>query len=159
MQEQKEKGSNGRRGLNSIANFFNNLTPNNSNKSKKKGFNNVVSNNSSESSSSSDMSNTELPPINSKSRLTVQNPSSRSTTPSYALDSRASSRNTAVSTSSKASKTSKGPSVSRQDIHLNITNKPNKSLANAGAGVSNSSPNSADRVIYPVRTKTSDQLR
>ncbi|XP_060602267.1 probable E3 ubiquitin-protein ligase HECTD2 isoform X2 [Ruditapes philippinarum] len=154
--EQKEKGSNGRRGLNSIANFFNNLTPNNSSKSKKKGFNNVVSTHSSESSSSSDMSNTELPPINSKSRLTVPNTASRSTTPSYAVDSRASSRNTMVSTSSKASKTSKGPSVSRQDIHLNIASR---SSANAGAGVSNSSPNQAERVIYPVRTKTSDQLR
>ncbi|XP_045190576.1 probable E3 ubiquitin-protein ligase HECTD2 isoform X2 [Mercenaria mercenaria] len=156
--EPKEKRSNGRRGLNSIANFFNNLTPNNSNKSKKKGLNNVVSTQSSESSSSSDISNTELPPINNKSRLTVQNARSGSTTPSYGLDSRASSRNTVISTSSKASKTSKGTSVSRQDIHLNISSKP-KSSDNAGAGVSSTSQNQADRVIYPVRTKTSDQLR
>lgn len=155
--EPKEKGSSGRRGLTSIANFFNNLTPNsNSNKSKKKGFNNVVPPQESESSSSSDLSNTELPPINNKGRLTVPNSSSRATTPSYAQDSRASSRNTAVSSSSRLSKAAQGSS--KQDVHLNLSSV-SKSLDTAGAGISNTSHNQADKVIYPVRTKTAEQLR
>ncbi|KAL4231209.1 putative E3 ubiquitin-protein ligase HTD2 [Mactra antiquata] len=152
--EKKEKE--GRRGLHSITNFINNLTSNNSkgnsSKSSKNDSHPVVTGPSSESSSSSDISSgTELPPIDNKGRLTVTSPNSRSTTPSYALD-RASSRNTNKSVSSKVSTNSH-----RHDVHLNIPGK-NSSANEAGAGISYAQ-NKPDRVVYPVRTKTPDQIR
>lgn len=154
FQQPKEKESTSRR----IASFFNNLTPNSSSNknAKKAGFTGVVTAKRSESSSSSDFSNnSELPPIDSKGRLTVANPNSRSTTPSYTESRLANSRN------------SERERINLSRLRSGRSDKENNPLVNgsevvvaenAGAGTS-SSRSQSDRVIYPVRTKTSDQLR
>lgn len=149
FQQPKEKESTGRR----IASFFNNLTPNSNKNAKKAGFTGIVTANRSESSSSSDHSNTELPPIDSKGRLTVSNSNSRSTTPSY-VDVRASSRTT---DKDRITKNLKSASQDKENKPLNNASKE-VIAENIGAGAG-SSRNHSDRVIYPVRTKTSDQLR
>ena len=153
FQQPKEKESTSRR----IASFFNNLTPNSSSSknTKKAGFTGIVTTNGTESSSSSDVSNRELPPIDSKGRLTVTNSNSRSTTPSYA-ESRASSRRKDRD-NINLSRLSKAGSQDKENKPQNNASKEIV-LETAGAGTS-TSRNQSDRVIYPVRTKTSDQLR
>ena len=123
--------------------FFHNLTPNNA-KKKKEFSNNLTASTSDVSGSSS--SNTGLPPIDNKGRLTASVSNSRSTTPSYVQDcSRSVSRATDKSSVSKSGQKQ--------------TNNKTVSAAGAGASSSSSTKLLSDKVIYPVRTKTSEQLR
>lgn len=148
LQQPKEKESTGRR----IASFFNSLTPNSSKSARKAGFTGLVNNNATESSRS-DLGSTELPPLDNKTRLTLSNGGSRSTTPSYA-DLRASSRNVDRDrlNSHKSSKSASHDEENQTLLHTEVV------IENVGAGASTSRSQS-DRVIYPVRTKTSEQLR
>ncbi|XP_052773561.1 probable E3 ubiquitin-protein ligase HECTD2 isoform X2 [Mya arenaria] len=159
---QKRNENNRSGGINSIANFFNTLAPGNSNKKKKNvqnnNFNGIVSGGSSENSNSDTSSNApELPPIDSKGRLTVPNASSRTTTPSYAESRTSSRRSQASSVASKSSYKSVRLSSPERERHL--SSRSDMGGENTGAGVSVTTRPQSDKVIYPVRTKTSEQLR
>ena len=142
-----QKESSGRRGF---FNFFSNLTPNNNANKEPNGFSSVLSG----SDSSSDKSNNkspELPPIDSRGRLTASTTNSRSTTPLYAQEHVQSTSNMKNRKSAKSPKPAKGS-------HLSVSINGND-MSSLSAGVAGTTPSSLDRVIYPVRTKNSSQLR
>jgi len=112
-------------------------------------------------------STTELPPIDNRGRLTVPNTGSRSTTPSYA-DSRGSSRRSFTNSPNKtqAHVSLKTPSYGPPGERLGSVRGEEVGVGrsegvgeNTSAGADVASMSHTDKVIYPVRTKTSEQLR
>lgn len=150
----REKEPSGRRGLQSIASFFNNLTPSSNSNKEKNVYSNVVTGSDSSSDKSCNKS-PELPPIDSRGRLTAHSTNSRSTTPLYGQDRVPSSSNIKTNKSSKSSKTSD----SKKGEHLNISMKGSDRSVLSPSSTVPRSPSAPDRTIYPVRTKTSNQLR
>ena len=139
-----QKDSTGRRGF---LNFFSNLTPGNNANKEPSGFS-VLSSSDSSSDKSSNKS-PELPPIDSRGRLTAGSTNSRSTTPLYAQE------HVQGTSSVKSHKNAKSPKPPKGG-HMSVTINGNDiSALNHGV----TSPGYHDRVIYPVRTKNSSQLR
>ncbi|XP_052227166.1 probable E3 ubiquitin-protein ligase HECTD2 isoform X2 [Dreissena polymorpha] len=152
LQKQNEDAGSSR--INSIANFFNNLAPNSKSKSKNEHQKEIKQRSVSVHSSASDMSSgRELPPIDNKGRLTVPNVSSRDKTPSYASYSRTSSRKS--DRSERCGRTSSQEQERRASLFSDV----DLTGESTGAGTSITNLSQADKVIYPVRTKTIDQLR
>lgn len=138
---QKEKESTTRRGIQSIANFFNSLTPNYTSSKSKHGFTSLIKTPELDNSCTSDDRSTEFPPIDNQGRLTVLN-----ATPANSLEVKSLSRNANVSPK---------PALSV----LSSVGSRTDNLEKTGAGISHTSHCSDERAVYPLRTKTSEQLR